>query len=58
MNCCATHPSSLHGDEMSSPNRRRSQIVSYVAFAGSVVFTLAAASAVVAGDLPLMLVGL
>lgn len=58
MNCCATHPSSLQRDENRSPDQRRSEVSAYVAFAGSVLFTLAAASALITSDLPLPLVGL
>jgi hypothetical protein len=58
MNFCANHPSSLSRGEHRSPDKRRSQVVAYVAFAGSVLFTLAAASALITSDLPLPLVGL
>ena len=57
MNCCANHPSSLQRDEDLSQDKRRSRVVAYVAFAGSVIFTLAAASALVTSDLPLPLFG-
>jgi hypothetical protein len=57
MNCCANRPSSFQSEEHLPQNRCRSQVVAYVAFAGSVIFTLAAASALVTGDLPLPLFG-
>jgi hypothetical protein len=57
MNCCANHSSPLHHDEHLPQDKPQSQVVAYVAFAGSVIFTLAAASALVASDLPLPLFG-
>jgi hypothetical protein len=55
MNRCANQLSSLQPDENPSQGIRRSRVEAYVAFAGSVVFTLAAASALVTSDLPLPL---
>jgi len=57
MNCCANHPSPRPRDEDRAPDPLGSRVVAYVAFAGSVLFTLAAASALVTGDLPLPLFG-
>jgi hypothetical protein len=57
MNCCANHSSTLHHEERLPQGKPRSEVVAYVAFAGSVIFTLAAASALVASDLPLPLFG-
>jgi hypothetical protein len=57
MNCCINDPSSLPSEDHLSPDRRGSPVVAYVAFAGSVLFTLAAASALATGDLPLPLFG-
>jgi hypothetical protein len=57
MNCCVNHSLPLHRDDPLPQGEPRSQVVAYVAFAGSVIFTVAAASALVASDLPLPLFG-
>jgi hypothetical protein len=55
MNFCANRSSSLHRGHRFLRDKRRSQVVAYVAFAGSVLLTLAAASALITSDLPLPL---
>jgi hypothetical protein len=57
MNCCANNPSSLQRNGNYLRDKRRSQVLAYVAFVCSVIFTLAAASALVTSDLPLPLFG-
>jgi hypothetical protein len=57
MTCCANPSSSLLHDGAAQESRSKSTVVAYVGFAGSVIFTLAAASAVIASDLPLPLFG-
>ena len=57
MNYCANNPSYRACNDRASQGKRRSAVVAYVAFAGSVLFTLAAASALVTSDLPLPLFG-
>jgi hypothetical protein len=57
MNCCANQLPSRRSDEYLPQDKSKSQVVAYVAFAGSVIFTLAAASALVTSDLPLPLFG-
>jgi len=55
MNRCAKNPSCDPCEDAFFPEKRQSVLVAYVAFAGSVIFTLAAASTLVTSDLPLPL---
>lgn len=55
MICCANNPSCSPFDGTRLRHKRPSAVVSYVAFSGSVIFTLAAAAALVTSDLPLPL---
>ena len=57
MNRCANISSRGPLDDRLARNKRASSLGSYAAFAGSVIFTLAAASALVTSDLPLPLFG-
>ena len=57
MNRCTNLPSPGLIEDHLLRNKRPSALVSYVAFAGSVIFTLAAASALAASDLPLPVFG-
>lgn len=55
MNRCANHLLRGLRKDHSSCDKRASLVGAVVAFAGSVIFTLAAASALATGDLPLPL---
>jgi len=55
MNRCAKNPSCDPRDDLFGLEKRQSAFVAYVAFAGAIIFTLAAASTLVTSDLPLPL---
>ncbi len=55
INRYANNPSCVPHDYTFSCDKRPSAVVAYVAFAGSVFFTFAAASALATSDLPLPL---